>query len=189
MRLVPVAVAILVLVAGCAAQAPTAGTSGPQLPTDGYEIVALGASNTEGHGLGKNSGGVSREDAYPAQLERLLNAEGCHVHVLNAGRAGATTGLMLATLPTVLRPNTKVVILQPGTNDEGRGAGEVTTANVEAIKRAVEAHGARLVILEKFGAIAGPNRSSDSQHFTAQGHALVAAYLAPLVRAAGACGT
>jgi acyl-CoA thioesterase I len=51
------------------------------------QIVALGASNTEGMGRGKHADGVPREQAYPAQLERMLNSSGCRVQVVNAGVA------------------------------------------------------------------------------------------------------
>ena len=176
------------LLTACVVTGPGSATDTAQPAPEGYEVVALGASNTEGHGQGRHSGGVSRDEAYPAQREHLLAAEGCHVRVLNAGQAGATTGLMLATLPTALSARTKVVILQPGTNDEGGGAAEATDADVEAIRRAVEAQGSRLILLDHLGKIAGPNRTSDGQHFTAQGYARIAQYLAPQVRAAGVCG-
>ena len=41
-------------------------------------VVALGASNTFGKG-------VSRSQAYPAQLEALLRGKGLHARVINAG--------------------------------------------------------------------------------------------------------
>jgi acyl-CoA thioesterase I len=39
-------------------------------------IVALGASNTYGKGLGKHPGGVDPGRAYPAQLQAMLKAKG-----------------------------------------------------------------------------------------------------------------
>jgi acyl-CoA thioesterase-1 len=54
-------------------------------------VVALGASNTYGKG-------VSRGQAYPAQLEALLRARGLNARVINAGINGDTTGGMLARL-------------------------------------------------------------------------------------------
>ena len=49
----------------------------PLLATaDEIKIVALGASQTNGKG-------VSNSDAYPAQLERILKAEGYAVSVAN----------------------------------------------------------------------------------------------------------
>ena len=115
------------LLAGCGAVAPTRvkralpSTSRVDAP---YEVVAIGASNTEGHGRGRTADGVSREQAYPAQLERLLASQGCRVRVLNAGRAGDTTDGMLARLPGLIGTGTKVVIVQPGGNDERRVAPE-----------------------------------------------------------------
>src|SRR5258708_3405184 len=51
-------------------------------------IVAFGASNTAGRGKGSHPGGVSRSEAYPAQLEALLRAKGSDAHLANAGVAG-----------------------------------------------------------------------------------------------------
>jgi acyl-CoA thioesterase-1 len=74
-------------------------------------IVALGASNTVGHG-------VSPSDAWPAQLEALLRAKGYDVQVANAGIGGDTSSGMLARLPTAVPIGTRIVILQAGGNDE-----------------------------------------------------------------------
>jgi acyl-CoA thioesterase I len=70
------------------------------------QIVALGASNTEGRGHGSHADGVPRDQAYPAQLERMLNSSGCRVQVVNAGVAGDTTSGMLARLPGLIRAHT-----------------------------------------------------------------------------------
>ena len=153
-----------------------------------YAVVAIGASNTEGRGRGRRADGVPRDQAYPAQLERLLASEGCRVRVLNAGRAGDTTDEMLARLPGVIGRATKVVILQAGGNDERRGSAGGTGANIEALRRMVVERGAVLVALDGLDDIAGGDRLADGQHFSAAGHARFAAYLAPKVRAAGACG-
>ncbi len=56
-------------------------------------IVALGASNTSGRGQGSHPGGVSSNQAYPAQLEAMLRAKGIDAHVRNAG--GAKLGSIL----------------------------------------------------------------------------------------------
>jgi acyl-CoA thioesterase-1 len=73
-------------------------------------IVALRDNNTFGKG-------VSRQQAYPAQLEALLRACGHQARVINAGVNGDTTGGMLRRLDRVLSRDTVVVILQPGGND------------------------------------------------------------------------
>lgn len=151
-------------------------------------VVALGASNTEGKGRGRTPDGVPRSQAYPAQLERMLNAGGCRVRVQNAGIAGDTTSGMLRRAPGVIARDTKVLILQPGGNDERRGEGGNVAGNVAAIEALAASRGVRVIMLESLGRIAGAHRLPDGQHFSAQGHAAFAAYLAPQVRAAGACG-
>ena len=50
-------------------------------------IVAIGASNTTGLGVGS-------ENAYPAVLERLLRQKGIDAHVTNAGVNGDVTAGM-----------------------------------------------------------------------------------------------
>src|SRR6266513_5763307 len=78
---------------------------------DEIKIVALGASQTNGKG-------VSNSDAYPAQLESILKASGYSVSVANEGADGATTRDMLSRLSRAVPDGTKIVILQPGTNDK-----------------------------------------------------------------------
>ena len=76
-------------------------------------IVALGASQTAGHG-------VAESDAYPAQLERILKAEGYSVSVANEGISGDTTRETLSRLNRAVPGGTKIVIVQPGANDNIR---------------------------------------------------------------------
>src|SRR5260370_18154637 len=83
-------------------------------------VVALGASNTFGKG-------VSRSQAYPAQLEALLRTTGLNARVINAGINGDTTGGMLARLDRVVPKGTSVVILQPGGNDRRKLAPDKTS--------------------------------------------------------------
>ncbi len=151
------------------------------------EIVALGASNTFGRGRGSTPDGVGPGQAFPAQLERLLQSQGCRARVLNAGVAGNTTGQMLARLDGVLGKDTRVLILQPGGNDQRTGRGGERAANIAEIRRRASARGIKVVMLDSLGRIAGAHRLADGQHFGAGGHALFAAQLAPQVKAAGAC--
>ncbi|MEZ4555818.1 MAG: GDSL-type esterase/lipase family protein [Caldilineaceae bacterium] len=58
-------------------------------------IVAMGDSLTEGMG-------VDPADAYPAQLERRLLADGHNVEVVNAGISGETTSGALSRVNWVL---------------------------------------------------------------------------------------
>jgi acyl-CoA thioesterase-1 len=151
------------------------------------EVVALGASNTSGRGRGSTPDGVSKSQAYPAQLERRLRSQGCRVSVLNAGIAGDTTGGMLARLSGVLGKDTRVLILQPGGNDKRRGSSGSRAGNIAAIRRRAAARGIKVVMLDPLGPIANAHRLPDGQHFSAAGHARFAANLAPRVKAAGAC--
>ena len=98
------------------------------------EIVALGASTTQG--FGRRGSEVPTDQAYPAQLERLLRARGCSAEVLNAGIAGDTTDGMLGRLPSLLSANTRVLILQPGSNDTLPGNNPSSRAsNIAQIKK------------------------------------------------------
>src|SRR3712207_434368 len=121
-------------------------------PARAQTIVALGASNTEGMGRGRFNMGVPREQAYPAQLERLLRARGINARVINAGIAGDTTGGMLARLDSSVPSGTRLLILQPGGNDARRGVGGNEGANVAEIRRRMQARGIPVIVLHPFGA-------------------------------------
>ena len=128
--------------------------------------------------------GVPRAQAFPAQLEKLLQSQGCKVSVLNAGVAGDTTAGMLRRLPGVMGKDTRVVILQPGGNDARQDSADQTSAIVAAIK----ARGVAVVMMENLGRIAPrSSRLPDGQHFNAEGHAAFAAYVVSDVRRAVGC--
>src|ERR1700678_1269151 len=55
------------------------------------QIVAFGASNTAGYGVGSDA-------AWPARLEAMLRAKGYQATVANAGISGDTTAGMLERL-------------------------------------------------------------------------------------------
>lgn len=148
------------------------------------EVVALGASNTEGKGRGATPDGVPRSQAFPAQLQAMLAQQGCKVKVLNAGVAGDTTGGMLQRLPRALGRDTKVLILQPGGNDARRGEAGDRAANIAAIQQQAASRGITVVMMERLQSIAGPYLLGDGQHYSAQGHAQFAAYVLPQVKAA-----
>jgi acyl-CoA thioesterase I len=150
-------------------------------------VVALGASNTEGKGRGATPDGVPRSQAFPAQLEKLLNAQGCRIRVQNAGVAGDTTSGMLRRLPASLAKDTKVLILQPGGNDARRGDGANTQDNIARIQSYAKERNVTVIMLDRLGSIAGSYRLPDGQHYSAEGHAAFAAYLAPQVMSSAAC--
>jgi acyl-CoA thioesterase-1 len=137
-------------------------------------VVALGASNTFGKG-------VSRGQAYPAQLEALLRAKGLNARVVNAGINGDTTGGMLARLDRVVPKGTSVVILQPGGNDRRKLAPDKTSE----IEARLAAMGIKVVMLPN-GMLGGKPHQPDGQHLTPEGYHMLAEELAGQV--AGALG-
>jgi len=124
-------------------------------------------------------------EAWPAQLEQLLQARGIRVEVKNAGLAGDTTCNMLSRLEGELSPETKVVIIQPGGNDAWKGNCTSSAAqNVAEMQRRLRARGIKSILLLKLGSIAGrKNLEVDGQHFNRDGHSAIAAWLLPKVAA------
>ena len=137
-------------------------------------VVALGASNTFGKG-------VSRAEAYPAQLEALLRARGLSARVINAGINGDTTGGMLARIDRAVPKGTSVVILQPGGNDRRKGAPDQTAA----IQSRLSAMGVTVVMLPN-SMLRGLPHQGDGQHLTPEGYHMLAEQLVSQV--AGALG-
>ena len=90
-------------------------------------IAAVGDSLTAGYGL-------SEEQAYPAQLERSLQAEGLRYRVANAGISGETSSGTLSRIKWVLTLKPDIVILETGANDGMRGISpELTQKNLNEI--------------------------------------------------------
>ncbi len=139
-------------------------------------IVALGASNTAGTGVGKAS-------AWPAQLQAMLKARGIGATVLNAGIHGDTTGGMLARLDRAVPPGTRLVILQPGGNDARRGQGGQTAGNIAQIQSRLAARNVAVVVMGQnyLSAVPHGERQADRIHFTPHGHARLAAAILPEV--------
>jgi acyl-CoA thioesterase-1 len=137
-------------------------------------VVAFGASQTYGKG-------VSRGDAYPAQLEALLRAHGHNVHVINAGINGNTTGEMLGRLEKAVPNGTGVVILQPGDNDMRKGVVAARDDNIAAMKSRLAARGIAVIMLES---TRGLPRGADGQHLTPEGYRMLAKQILPQVEGA-----
>jgi acyl-CoA thioesterase I len=156
-----------------------AATAGPALAQGRVEIVALGASNTEAWGL-------PLSQAYPARLQALLMAKGINAAVRNAGIAGDTTGGMLARLDQAVAAGTKIVILQPGTNDERMGTSAERSANIENIRNRLAARNIKLLLIENamLDALPRSELRADGVHFTPAGYAILAERILPQVIAA-----
>jgi acyl-CoA thioesterase I len=104
-------------------------------------VIFLGDSLTAGLGL-------PGDQAYPAVLDRRLDALGTPVRVLNAGVSGDTTAGGLARLDWLLKQKPDVLVVALGGNDGLRGLdlGE-TGKNLREIVRRTKAAGVRVLLL------------------------------------------
>lgn len=90
-------------------------------------IVVLGDSLTAGYG-------IDRAEAYPALLQKKVDAKGWNFTVLNAGQSGDTTADGLRRIDRVLQRRIHVLILALGGNDGLRGIDpDAARANLQAI--------------------------------------------------------
>jgi len=91
------------------------------------DVVCLGDSYTAGIG-------ASRPDAaYPVQLERRLRESGFDVHVANGGMPGQDSAFLLRRLPSLLRPETKVLCVLMAFNDTWSRPARVELATVAPV--------------------------------------------------------
>jgi acyl-CoA thioesterase-1 len=140
-------------------------------------IVAIGASNTSGLGVGE-------QNAYPAVLERLLRQKGIDAHVTNAGVWGDVTAGMRNRLDSAVPKGTDIVILQPGANDlRFFGTKQARTANIAAMVQRLHARGIRVVVYDP-DPVPRDFYQWDGIHFNAAAHAKIAATLAAEIAAA-----
>ncbi len=118
---------------------PTPAWAAPVQP-ERPKIVAFGDSLTAGLG-------VPIERAYPAQLQKRLEAEGYRYQVVNAGVSGDTTAGGLRRVGWVLNSRPNIVILELGANDGLRGLNlDQTRQNLEAIIQRLTQAGVRVVL-------------------------------------------
>lgn len=137
---------LLIWVTACggetATPTPTPAPTPTAVPTvaSAAVIVAMGDSLTEGLG-------VNMEDAYPAQLERKLQAEGYNYTVINAGVSGETTSGALARVNWVLTLKPKLVILATGGNDSLRAIDPaLTKENIRQLVQTFQNAGVPVVL-------------------------------------------
>ncbi len=148
-------------------------------------IVAIGADNVRGKGIGKRrTGGVPLSEAFPAQLEAMLHARGIDARVANAGVGGDTTAGMLARLDSAVPEGTRLVIVDRANgNDKSGGLKTKQNDYLRRIKARLDARHIAVIVLPPWREIPGAtsNRAWDGHHFTAKGHADIARYLLPRV--------
>jgi acyl-CoA thioesterase-1 len=103
-------------------------------------IVAMGDSLTAGLG-------VNESDAYPAQLERKLQAAELHWRVVNAGISGETSSGALSRINWVLKLRPDIVVLETGANDGLRGIDpRVTQRNIDEMLRILKKNNVLVVL-------------------------------------------
>lgn len=105
-------------------------------------IVVLGDSITAGYGL-------EREEAYPALLQKKLDAAGLDYEVANAGVSGDTTAGGLRRISWALgQKSAKVLLIALGGNDGLRGISpEQTEKNLTDMVKAARAKDPEIKIL------------------------------------------
>jgi acyl-CoA thioesterase I len=104
------------------------------------KIVALGDSLTAGYGL-------NASQAYPALLQRRLDAAGRKFEVVNAGVSGDTSAGGLRRLDWALEGDVKILIVALGGNDGLRGLPVVEMKrNLSKIIETAQARGITVVL-------------------------------------------
>ena len=133
---------------------PTTSTPAPSAPTpppattqspspsaqDRPLILCFGDSLTAGFG-------TDIGQSYPDDLQRQLDADGYHYHVVNAGISGNTTKDGLDRIHLVLARHPQLVVVEFGGNDGLRGLPlEQTQANLSGIIDQLQKAGAKVVL-------------------------------------------
>lgn len=106
-------------------------------------IVFIGDSLTEGYGL-------DPEEAYPAQLEKMLHAQGkTDIKIINGGVSGSTTASSGQRVKWYLKAKPSLIVLALGANDGLRGISPAESRKnlAEAIRLSSEA-GVKVLLAE-----------------------------------------
>jgi len=141
------------------------------------QIVAFGASNVSGWG-------VAAKDAFPAQLQSMLRANGYDIRVKNAGVYGATTGDMRNRMNMDIPQGTSIVILDMSGgyfNNFLQGINkEQGRAEMDAVMAGIRSRGIKIVP-ESTLRMPANYKQKDGRHLTAEGHKFLASRLLPKV--------
>jgi acyl-CoA thioesterase I len=97
-------------------------------------VLFLGTSLTAGQGL-------DPDEAYPALVQKKIDAAGLPYRVVNAGVGGDTSADALRRLDWLLRQRVDVLVVETGANDALRGQDPAATReNIRAILARARAH-------------------------------------------------
>lgn len=103
-------------------------------------ILFLGDSLTEGYRL-------SKEEAYPALIEKELKPKRPKLKIINGGVSGATTASGLKRLDWYLKAKPEIMVLALGANDGLRGLKvEEAEKNLAAVIEKAEAKGIYVIL-------------------------------------------
>lgn len=123
------------------APSPASSTTASDVSSDSRPvIVCFGDSLTAGLGIDPSA-------SYPADLQRLLDAEGYHYRVINEGVSGDTTKDGLERINRVLSHKPQIVVLEFGGNDGLRGLPvSVAQQNITAMVQRLQRSGAKVAL-------------------------------------------
>ncbi len=126
-------------VSGARASAPKANPA-PAGKSTRPLLVCFGDSLTAG-------AGIDADQAYPADLQKLLDEQGYNYRVVNAGVNGNTTKDGLDRVGDVLRLHPQVVVVEFGGNDGLRGLPAAQAQrNLDSIVRQIKASGSKVAL-------------------------------------------
>jgi len=127
--------------------------SGKVSQSTAFTIAFLGDSLTAGLGL-------TSQQAYPALLEQMFDAEGYDkIEVINAGVSGDTTAGGLRRVEQTLESNVRILVIALGANDALRGL--TTQQTHDNLKGIIEVARAKNVAVLLTGMEAPPNLGND----------------------------
>ena len=120
--------------------APAPAQSAPTPADTRPLIICFGDSLTAGFG-------TDLGQSYPDHLQLLLDADGYHYHVVNAGISGNTTKDGLDRVQLVIARHPQIVVVEFGGNDGLRGLPiEQTQANLSSILDQLQKSGTQVVL-------------------------------------------
>ncbi len=115
-------------------------------------LVCFGDSITAGYNL-------DAAQAYPVQLQKLLNAKGYNYKVLNQGVSGNTTKDAVARVQSIVALHPEVVLVEFGGNDGLRGLSpEITRKNMDTVLSTLQSAHIRILLV---GITLPPNYGAD----------------------------
>jgi len=173
---ISVCFALLSLMAVLQNREPGTGNREPGTREPRPRIVAFGDSLTSGRGIGES-------EAYPAILQRKVDAAGLEFEVVNAGVSGDTSTRALPRLARALDGNVRVLIVELGANDGLRGVPvEQVKNNLDRIIETAKDRGIQVLLC---GMEALPNPRHGGWSYSIAFHnvftELAAQYQVPLV--------